>query len=81
MSSSGQVEKAPSRQQEKSEETRRRVCAGAAACLFENGYHGASIKLITEYAGVSQGALQHHFPSKEDLVATTAEYLLSRALK
>lgn len=82
MSEPGQDEKAPlSRQQEKSEATRRRICEGAAQCLFAHGYHGASIKQIVDYAGVSQGALQHHFPSKDDLVEATAEFLLNRSLK
>jgi AcrR family transcriptional regulator len=30
-------------------------------------------------AGVSKGALQHHFPSKEDLMAATANWLLDNA--
>ncbi len=89
MSESGQEQKAPSRrhekppsrQEQKSEATRRRICEGAARCLFANGYHRTSIKQITEYAGVSQGALQHHFPSKDDLVEAAAEFLLTRSLK
>lgn len=73
--------KPPSRQEQKSEATRRRICEGAARCLFANGYHGTSIKQIADHAGVSQGALQHHFPSKDDLVEATAEFLLTRSLK
>ena len=89
MSQSGQDQKQPlhpaiqslSRQQEKSRAMRRRICEGAARCLFANGYHRTSIKQIADHAGVSQGALQHHFPSKDDLVEATAEFLLSRSLK
>ncbi len=73
--------KLPSRQEQKSEATRRRICEGAARCLFANGYHRTSIKQIADHAGVSQGALQHHFPSKDDLVEATAAFLLTRSLK
>jgi len=73
--------KPPSRREQKSEATRRRICEGAARSLFANGYHGTSIKQIADHAGVSQGALQHHFPSKDDLVEATAEFLLTRSLK
>ena len=78
---SGPENKPLSRQEKKSEATRRRICEGAARRLFANGYHGTSIKQIADNAGVSQGALQHHFPSKDDLVEATAEYLLARSLK
>lgn len=60
---------------------RRRICEGAVSCLSERGYHGASIKQVVDAAGVSLGALQHHFPSKDDLVEATAEYLLTRSVK
>ena len=36
---------------------------------------------VVEQAGVSKGALQHHFPSKEDLMASTAAYLLARPVE
>ena len=69
-----------SRQQEKSAAMRLRICKAAAKRLAANGYHGTSIKQVVESAGVSPGALQHHFPSKDDLVEATAEYLLSRSI-
>ena len=39
------------------------------------------IERVVEQAGVSKGALQYHFPSKEDLMAGTAAYLLARPLE
>lgn len=60
---------------------RRRICEGAVSCLSARGYHGASIKQVVDAAGVSLGALQHHFPTKDDLVEATADYLLSRSVK
>ncbi|HNS87166.1 MAG TPA: TetR/AcrR family transcriptional regulator [Parvularculaceae bacterium] len=69
-----------SRQREKSEAMRCRVCEAATACLAAAGYHGTSIGKIAARAGVSQGALQHHYPSKEDLVAGVLDFLLTRSV-
>lgn len=83
MSAPSQVEKIapPGKQQEKSAAMRRRICEGAVFCLSARGYHGTSIKQVVDAAGVSLGALQHHFPAKDDLVEATAEFLLSRSVK
>lgn len=40
-----------------------------------------TILQVVQRAGISQGALLHHYPSKEDLVAATADYLLNRSVK
>ncbi|WP_425409422.1 TetR/AcrR family transcriptional regulator [Hyphococcus sp.] len=69
------------RQEEKSAVMRQRICEGAVYCLSARGYHGTSIKQVVDAAGVSLGALQHHFPAKDDLVEATAEFLLSRSIK
>ena len=58
-----------------------RLCEAAARRITESGYHKTSIAQIVQDAGVSQGALLHHFPAKEDLVAATAAFLLDRSVK
>jgi AcrR family transcriptional regulator len=70
-----------SRRREKSEAMRRRVCEAATAHLAEFGYHRTSIGKIAERARVSQGALQHHYPTKDDLIAAVVEYILARSVK
>lgn len=60
---------------------RRRICEAAAQCLATNGYHRTSVSQVVQAAEVSPGALLHHFPTKEDLVAATATFLLARSLK
>lgn len=70
-----------SRRREKSEAMRRRVCEAAATHLAEFGYYRTSIGKIAERAGVSQGALQHHFPSKDDLIEAVAHFVLRRSVK
>lgn len=45
--------------------TRKRILDAALACFLEDGYEQATIARIRERGGISNGALFHHFPSKE----------------
>jgi len=69
------------RQEQKSEDTRRRVRAAAVGALADLGYDRASIKRVVERAAASQGALLHHYPTKIDLMADVAAHLLQRAIR
>jgi AcrR family transcriptional regulator len=69
------------RQAQKTENARRTIHEATIHCLAHHGYAETSINRVVEKAGVSRGALQHHFPSKEDLMASTAAYLLERPLR
>lgn len=62
-------------QQERSRTTRRRLIDAAVECLAERGWNGTTVALIAERAGVSRGAAQHHFPTREDLVAAAVEFV------
>jgi len=68
------------RQQEKSRQMRGRLVEAAIACLAETGFERTSIKRVVARAGVSQGALQHHFPTKEDLIVAVVDRLLERSI-
>jgi AcrR family transcriptional regulator len=46
-------------------DTRQRILDAALLCFVEDGYEQATISRIRERSGVSNGALFHHFPSKE----------------
>lgn len=58
---------------------KRRLCAAVVACIDQSGYADTSIMAVQAHAGVSRGALTHHFPSKQALMAETALRLLSNA--
>jgi AcrR family transcriptional regulator len=47
--------------------TRDHLVAVATELFGERGYEGTSIEAVLEAAGVSRGALYHHFPGKEAL--------------
>jgi AcrR family transcriptional regulator len=72
---------APNKQERKTARARKAICEAAIHCLAQYGYAETSINRVVEAAGVSKGALQYHFPSKEDLMADTAHYLLQRPLR
>jgi AcrR family transcriptional regulator len=65
----------------KAEEMKRRICAAVVVCLDEVGYAETSIGRVQTSAGVSRGALTHHFPTKQALMAETATRLLSNAMR
>jgi AcrR family transcriptional regulator len=46
-------------------DTRRRILEAALACFVEVGYEPTTIAHIRARSGTSNGALFHHFPSKE----------------
>ncbi len=48
-----------------STETRGAILDAALACFVESGYEQTTIARIRERSGVSNGALFHHFPTKE----------------
>ncbi|MGW3095533.1 TetR/AcrR family transcriptional regulator [Streptomyces sp. NPDC001102] len=66
-------ERAP--KQDRSRATRQRLLEAAVACLAEHGWAGSTVSVVAERAGVSRGAAQHHFPTREDLFTAAVEYV------
>jgi AcrR family transcriptional regulator len=62
-------------QQDRSRATRKRLLEAAIECLAELGWTGSTVAVVAERAGVSRGAAQHHFPTREDLVTAAVEYV------
>ena len=67
------TERAP--KQDRSRATRQRLLEAAVACLAEHGWAGSTVAVVAERAGVSRGAAQHHFPTREDLFTAAVEYV------
>ncbi|MDK1472545.1 TetR/AcrR family transcriptional regulator [Streptomyces sp. 549] len=64
--------------QDRSRATRQRLLEAAVSCLAEHGWSGSTVAVVAEYAGVSRGAAQHHFPTREDLFTAAVEYVAER---
>jgi AcrR family transcriptional regulator len=60
-------------QAERSAQTRAALIGAARELFAERGYAGAPREEIVERAGVTRGALYHHFASKEDLFLAVFE--------
>ena len=57
------------RQAQKSKNTREKILNAAISLIKEGGFAAASASRIAERAGITWGAAQHHFGSKEDILA------------
>ena len=61
--------------QDRSRVTRQRLLEAAVACLAEHGWAGSTVSVVAERAGVSRGAAQHHFRTREELFTAAVEYV------
>jgi AcrR family transcriptional regulator len=74
--SSAEPKYAPRRTQaERSEATRKLLLDAAAKLIRKNGFGGLRTMEVAKLAGVSRGALLHHFPSKHALVVGVLTYV------
>ena len=67
---------APRTQAQRSAETIAKLLTAARSVLADSGYQGMTTSLVAKRAGVSRGALLHHFPNRAALVVATAEKLI-----
>ncbi|RMF14614.1 MAG: TetR/AcrR family transcriptional regulator [Candidatus Dadabacteria bacterium] len=62
-------------QARKSARTRQRILDATLDCLIERGYARTSTNDIVARAGVSRGAMLHHFPSRNELFVAAIEHI------
>lgn len=60
-------------QQERSRLTRERLLDATIDALARDGWSAATVAAVAERAGVSRGAAQHHFPTRELLITAALE--------
>lgn len=68
-------------QAQKSAMTRDRILDAAIASFIELGYTNVTTARVASSAGVSRGAMLHHFPSKTELIQAAVEYLHGKLLE
>jgi len=64
-------------QSERSEATQRDIIASALRLLEQGGYQEASLQEIARGAGVTLGAVQHHFGSKQVLMERVVDAVMA----
>lgn len=62
-------------QAEKSQGTRAQILEATLQCLVDLGYTQTTTEKIAQKAGVSRGAMTHHFKSRADVFNAAAEYI------
>lgn len=66
-------------QAERREETSGRAIDAAIKCLYRDGYSATTTISVAAEAGISRGALLHHFPTKVDLIEAVALEVVRRS--
>jgi AcrR family transcriptional regulator len=64
------------RREEQRQQTYARIVDAAVGLLIDNGYAATTALGVQERAGISRGALLHHFPTSEDLFAAAVQRLV-----
>ncbi|OBI06697.1 hypothetical protein A5714_23340 [Mycobacterium sp. E2462] len=64
------------RREEQRQQTYARIVNAAVGLLIDNGYAATTALGVQERAGVSRGALLHHFPTSEALFAAAVQRLV-----
>lgn len=65
-------------QAERRDATRTALLDAAMDCLVEEGYANTTTRRIAERAGVTPGALQHHFASKTELLSEAVRHIRAK---
>lgn len=68
-------------QQQRRDATRGRLVEAAHAEFVRTGYDATTTEAVLERAGVSRGALYHHFPTKQELFAAVFEQVSREAVE
>lgn len=75
------TESSVSWQAQKSAMTRDKILDAAIECFIKQGYTKVTTAKVSDNAGVSRGAMLHHFPSKLELIRASIEYLHDKLLE
>ena len=67
-------------QQTKSENTRTAILDATLECFYELGYNNTTTEKVAGKAGVSRGAMLHHFPSRKALIRAAVMHLNQKRL-
>src|SRR4029453_2854398 len=59
--------------QDRSRATRQRLLETTIRCLAQHGWEASTVGFIAAEAGISRGAIQHHFRTREALILGALE--------
>lgn len=67
-------------QQTKSQLTRTTILDAAVSVIYDMGYANTTTEAVARRAGVSRGAMLHHFPNRQQLVEATVLHINEQRL-
>ena len=68
-------------QKSRTNNTINKVLVATTDTIYEVGFHNTTTSRIALKAGVSRGALLHHFPRKENLIAEAVRFMLRKEIE
>lgn len=68
-------------QAERRASTRRRILEATAQSLLEKGYAATTVSEVQERAGVARGTVQHHFPTRTELLVAATTHVVDARLE
>ena len=75
----GPEQRAP--KQDRSRITRERLLGASIDLLATQGWAATTVGAVAAAAGVSRGAAQHHFPTREDLITAALGHMIEQRLE
>ncbi|TYL44853.1 TetR/AcrR family transcriptional regulator [Nocardioides sp. BGMRC 2183] len=73
---------APRRTQaERRAATRGRILSATADCLLERGHQATTISEVQARTGLARGTIQHHFPTRADLLVAAVSHLVDARIE
>lgn len=63
---------------DRSAATRKLILDATVRCLFERGFGAVTNHTVADLAGVSRGAMMHHFPTRQALLVATVGHCYAR---
>ena len=66
--------------QQRGARTRERILEATVTCLVEHGFASTTMQRVQNEAGVSRGALVHHFTSMDELLVGAVHHVAKRQL-
>jgi len=64
--------------QDRSRLTRQRILEATVESLATRGWDATTVSVVASDAGTSRGALQHHFPTREDLIVAALDHMFEQ---
>lgn len=63
-------------QAERRATTRALILGSTAECLLERGYAATTVSEVQERSGLARGTIQHHFPTRAELIVAAISHLV-----